>query len=123
MTETIKAGAFEFSLENRGNRQDGDGGPSLQILRIIDRAKVQLLRFDMFRINPHYHYAPERQNLQYSPDPLTVDDTIGWVMNLIGNKLPQLLAKAGHEGLATPADLEAVHRVLPDVERQCRAFR
>ena len=122
MTETIKAGAFEFCLENRGNREDGDGGPSLQILGVIDGEKIQLLRFDMFRINPHYHYAPDGQNLRYSLDPLTLDDSIGWVINLIGNKMPQLLAKAGHEGLATPADLAAVHTVLPDIERRCRAI-
>ena len=48
MTETIQAGTFELLLENRGNREDGDGGPSLQILGSIDGEKVQLLRFDMF---------------------------------------------------------------------------
>ena len=122
MTETIQAGAFELLLENRGNREDGDGGPSLQILGGIDGEKVQLLRFDMFRINPHYHYAPDGKNLRYMLDPLTLDDSIAWVINLIRNKLPQLLAKAGHEGLATPADLAAVYTVLPDLERRCRAI-
>ena len=122
MMETIKAGAFEFLLENRGNREDEDGGPSLQILSLIDGEKVQLLRFDMFRISPHYHYAPDGQNIRYALDPLTLDDGVGWVIDLIGKKLPQMLAKAGHQGLATPADLVAVHAILPDVERRCRAM-
>ena len=120
MTETIQAGAFELLLENRGNREDGDGGPSLQILGSIDGEKVQLLRFDMFRINPHYHYAPDGKNLRYMLDPLTLDDSIAWVINLVRNKLPQLLAKAGYEGWATPADLAAVRTALPDLERRCR---
>ena len=122
MTETIEAGAFEFFLENRGNREDGDGGPSLQILSIIDGEKVQLLRFDMFRISPHYHYEPYGKNLCYSLDPLTLDDSIGWVIGLIRTKFPQLLAKAGHEGLATSADLAAVNVALPNVEQRWRAI-
>ena len=121
MIETIKAGSLEFFLENRGNREDEDGGPSLQVLSVIDGEKVQLLRFDMFRISPHYHYSPDGQNLRYSLDPLVVDDTVGWMIGLIGKKLPQMLAKAGHDELATPANVAAAYAVLPDIERKCRA--
>lgn len=39
-------------MENRGGRDDGDGGSSLQVLGMVNGHKTQLLRFDMFRICP-----------------------------------------------------------------------
>ena len=120
--ETIKVGGFDFFLEGRGQREDQDGGPSLQILGTSNGAQVQLLRFDMFRINPHYHYAPDGKNIRYLVDPLTLDDPVSWVFDLIGNRLPQMLAKAGYEELATPANLAAVKTALPNLKQRCRAI-
>jgi hypothetical protein len=37
-------------MGNRGGRDDGDGGSSLQVLGMVGGHKTQLLRFDMFRI-------------------------------------------------------------------------
>ena len=55
--------------------------------------------------------------------PEVTDADRDWVFNLIRNKLPQLLTKAGYDGLATSADLAAVDAVLPDLERRCRAIQ
>jgi hypothetical protein len=123
MSEKISAGGLEFFLENRGGRADGDGGPSLQVLGQVDGAKVQLLRFDMFRLAPHYHYAPDGVNLRYDLDPLALDDGIAWALGLIARKLPQLLAKAGYEELGTPAAVSGVSQALPEIERRWRAQR
>ena len=119
MGETIAVGGLEFYLENRTLGQDG--GPSLQVLGTTDGGRVQLLRFDMFRKQPHYHYAPTSQNLRYDLDPLTVDDGIGWVISLLQNKLSQMLAKAGYEGLAPQSNLADVTAALPEIERRWRA--
>jgi hypothetical protein len=119
MGETIVAAGLEFHAENRNTGRDG--GPSLQVYGSVDGAKMQLLRFDMFHGQPHYHYAPMGQDLRYNLDPLTIDDGIGWVVGLLGTKLPQMLTKAGYEALATPANVEGVAAALPEVERRWRA--
>ncbi len=120
MEDVIAAGGLEFFVENRVGERDG--GPSIQVRTTVDGQRVQLLRFDMFRIQPHYHYAPMGKNLRYDLDPLTVDDGIGWAMALLGSKLPQLVEKAGHPELATPANLDAAVKVLPEVEQRWRAL-
>lgn len=119
MGETIAVGGFEFLVENR--RAGEDGGPSLQVLSTVDGVKVQLLRFDMFHKDPHYHYAPTGQNIQYHVDPLTVDDGISWVMRLLSNKFPQAVTKAGYEERAAQGERDAVRQALPEIERRWRA--
>ena len=119
MAETIVAGALQFHAEDRSTGRDG--GPSLQVYCTDAGSPVQILRFDMFRNQPHYHYAPMGQDLRYNLDPLTLDDGIGWVIGLLGSKLPQVLAKAGYEQLATPENVSAAMAALPEVERRWRA--
>ncbi len=86
----------------------------------MDGNRVQLLRFDMFRVQPHYHYAPNGANLRYNLDPLIIDDGIGWVMSLFERKLPALVAKAGYESLVTDETSAAVAKMLPEIERRWR---
>jgi hypothetical protein len=119
MEETIVAGALEFHAEERSTGRDG--GPSLQVYAETGGARTQILRFDMFRTSPHYHYAPMGQDLRYNLDPLTLDDGIGWVIGLLNSKLPQVLAKAGYEQLATSENVSAAVAALPEVERRWRA--
>ena len=122
MSETIKAGQIDFMIENRFAGQERDGGPSMQVLADVEGTRVQVLRFDMFRIQPHYHYAPTGMNTRYDLDPLTVEDGIGWVIGLLNKKLPALAAKAGYEKVADPATVEAAQQALPDIEKRWRAM-
>ena len=121
MGETITAGDLEFFVENRMQGSGRDGGPTMRVHSVVEGNKVELLRIDMFRVQPHYHYAPGGQNLRYDLDPLTIDDGIGWAIGLVGRKLPQMLAKAGYEGLASPGNLDSAAKALPEVERRWRA--
>jgi hypothetical protein len=120
MGETITAGTLDFHAETR-TAGGGDGGPSLQVWGTSGDSRVELLRFDMFHGQPHYHYAPMGRNLRYDLDPLTLDDGIGWVMNLLRNRFPQLVAKAGYEELAGPDNVAATAAALPEIERKWRA--
>jgi hypothetical protein len=119
MAETISAGRLDYFVENRMTA--GDGGPSLQVLTTTGEQTVQLLRFDMFYKQPHYHYEPDGKNIRYDLDPLTVDDGIGWAVGLLRAKLPDLLAKAGYEGLLAGEDSAAALAALPEVETRWRA--
>jgi len=117
MAETITAGGLDFFVENR--RTGSDGGPSLQVLAGPENEKLQLLRFDMFHRQPHYHYAPNGKNIRYDLDPLTFDDGMGWAISLLRARLPQLLEKADYAGLTDEAR-DAALAALPQVEAAWR---
>lgn len=119
MSETIVAGGLEFVVENRS--QGKDGGPSLRVYGSVEGNRTQLLRFDMFREQPHYHYDPAGRDLRYDLDPLTLDDGIGWVIGLLSAKLPALLTKAGQADLAAPGTVAAATAALPEIERRWRS--
>ena len=118
--DIVEAGGLEFLLEDRAGEKDG--GPSMQVLANVDGKRVQLLRFDMFRVSPHYHYGPAGGiDLRYELDPLTLDDGIAWAIGLLAKKLPQMIEKAGHGGLAERVPLPEVTKALPEIERRGRA--
>jgi hypothetical protein len=122
MSDTVEAGGLQFLVENRAGEKDG--GPTMRVLANLDGKPVQLLRFDMFRVSPHYHYAPAGgKNLRYDIDPLLLDDGIGWATQLVSTKLAPLLEKAGYPALATPATIAAVKQAMPEIERRWRAQR
>jgi hypothetical protein len=119
MADVLAVGGLEFHMEQRAT--GGDGGPTLRVMGTVDSKPVQIFRFDMFRVQPHYHYDPSGTDLRYNLDPLTIDDGIAWVISLLGRKLPQMLAKAGCAGAVSEDGLEAVTRALPEIERRWRA--
>ena len=118
MAETIEAGGLHFFFENRAT--SSDGGPSLQVRAQVEGKTVQLLRFDMFYKQPHYHYAPNGTNIRYDVDPLTLDDGIGWAIGLLRAKLPQLLVKAEYPQALSPDLTAAALAALPEIEAAWR---
>ena len=59
------------------NRDIGaDGGPSVRVYGEVDDENVQLLRFDCFRKDPHYHYDPSGKNDQRSLNKESVPDSV-----------------------------------------------
>src|SRR5437867_5869355 len=54
----VAAGPLTFVVEHRTVVQDGveAGGPTVRVLGAAD--EHEYLRFDMFNMNPHYHYEP-----------------------------------------------------------------
>ena len=119
MAEHIAVGGLEFLVENRAVGEDG--GPSLHVMALVEGQNVELLRFDMFQKQPHYHYAPNARDIRYQLDPLSLDDGIGWAIGFIHRKLPQLLAKAGYEGILSSDDTVKVVAALPHIETRWRA--
>ena len=116
--ERIPAGNVDFHVETReGGR---DGGPSIQVKATIEDLGVQLLRFDCFRIRPHYHYAPNGLHAGYDIDPTLVSDSLAWVMSQLGTNLGPMLERAGYPALAKNIDPSAVASALRQVEEHFR---
>ena len=69
MTE-LEIGGVVLAIEYR-NFGD-DRGPAVRVFGDIDGERTQLLRFDCFDDDPHYHYAPTGVNRMFHLDRLTM---------------------------------------------------
>ncbi len=115
----IPAGNVEFLVETR--ESGDDGGPSIQVLATVEGREVQLLRFDCFRKGPHYHYDPDGRNHHYDLDPLFIEDSLGWALTQLGERLGPLVERAGYPAVAQALDTPAVAAGLAQVEAHFRA--
>jgi hypothetical protein len=68
----ITAGGVCLKIDYR--QSGGDRGPSVRVYADVDGRPAQLLRFDCFEQDPHYHYAPEGEDDLRKLDPVEVPD-------------------------------------------------
>ena len=61
----IGTGKVKFGLEYRDLLSDQ--GVCINVFGEVDGEEVELLRFDCFDHEPHYHYGPEKQNKRLAP--------------------------------------------------------
>ncbi|HPG24236.1 MAG: hypothetical protein H6748_16580 [Spirochaetaceae bacterium] len=94
-----------------------DRGVSLHVFGRTDGRDVEYLRFDCFDEDPHYHYVSwaRKTNEMVHIDPIAQGDPLEWALERIRTRLPQMLARAGAEGLAASVDVRAVEAILPKV--------
>ncbi len=59
--KVFSTGGVELHVDNRTLGEDG--GPAVRVYGDVDGKSVQLLRFDCFRKNPHYHYDPSGKTI------------------------------------------------------------
>lgn len=83
----------------------------------VHRRPVELLRFDCYENDPHYHSAPKvitddhrKLNSQEVPDP------VAWTLAQLSQNLVSMIRTAGYEAVAGRVDPEAVASALPRVE-------
>ena len=112
--KSFQVGGVELRVDNRTLGEDG--GPAVRVFGDVNRKAVQLLRFDCFRTNPHYHYDPSGKNDMHSLDKSTAPDSIGWTIEKLGNSLAEMIRTAGYDEVADKVDQAAVAVVLPEVE-------
>jgi hypothetical protein len=115
----INVGSLRIFVEDR--TLDEDGGPSLQVWATVGAREVQLLRFDMFRQAPHYHFAPDGRDQRVDLDPEEVGDGVAWTIDLLRREFPQLVAKAGYVDALAAIDTKALVEALPNIETLWRA--
>ena len=93
---------------------------SVRVYGKVDSENVQLLRFDCFRKDPHYHYDPSGKNDQRSLDKASVPDSVAWTIEQLGNNLVEMIHTAGYASVAEQVDQAAVTQVLSEVESLMR---
>ncbi|HET7882206.1 MAG TPA: hypothetical protein VFL55_15070, partial [Acetobacteraceae bacterium] len=126
-TEIFEAGNIRFGLEMR-RLKDGDGGLAVHVLADVGGSKgksyveeTELLAFDCFWNNAHYHYGPRNKNHRINWDLTVVDDPLEWTFEQIENrKLGPMIERAGYPGIAADLDLDKIASVVPTLKK--RAF-
>src|SRR5215469_7970048 len=126
-TEIFEAGNIRFGLEMR-RLKNGDGGLAIHVLADVGGSKgkayveeTELLAFDCFWNNPHYHYGPRNKNHRTNWDLTVIDDPLEWTFEQFDNrKLGAMIERAGYPGIAADLDLEQISAILPALKK--RAF-
>ena len=117
--KVFQVGGIELRVDNRDI--GADGGPSVRVYGEADGENIQLLRFDCFRKDPHYHYDPSGKNDQRSLDKESVPDSVAWTIEQLGQNLVEMIHKAGYASVAEQVDQTAVTQVLSEVESLMRS--
>ena len=117
----IEVGAIRFGLEYR--HVGSDRGQAIHVLGDVAGQEVELLAFDCFVNEPHYHYGPRNKNERIYWDKTMVPDPLRWTLDQFkGGKLPMLIQRAGYPGIVAELDEGLIQSKLPEVEAQAIAM-
>jgi hypothetical protein len=114
----LQASGLCFAVEYRNTRTDR--GPSLQVLGDVEGQRVQLLRFDCFENEPHFHYDPEGKNNRIFLNKVRVSDPIAWTIDYLRGNFTSLVRIAGYGRLADQLHEDALTAALPEIEKALR---
>jgi hypothetical protein len=115
---TIGVGGLRFHVAYR--HANTDRGPSLQILGDVEGKPVQLLRFDCFEHEPHFHYDPEGKNNRIFLNKARASDPIAWTIDYLRGNVTSLVRIAGYGRLADRLDEEALTAAMRGIEKALR---
>lgn len=116
----IDAGAVDIAL---GYRKEimADQGMCVQVHGRVDGEDTEVLRFDCFDQNPHYHYGDPNKNPRLYMDNTVVGNPLGWSLGQIRNNLPAMIRRAGFEELAAAVEANPIPAAkLDEVEAKAR---
>jgi len=114
----MEASGLRFAVDYRNTKTDR--GPSLQVLGDVDGNQVQLLRFDCFEKEPHFHYDPDGKNNRIFLNKARVSDPIAWTIEYLQGNVASLVRIAGYGPLADSLNEERLDVALPGVEKAMR---
>jgi len=98
---TLALGGLEFVVLRR--EVGDDGGTSIEIFGEVAGEHTQVLRFDCFRLDPHYHMPPSAPG-QLQIDRASVGDPLEWALACTRDRLPEMIRRAGYADLADKLD-------------------
>ncbi len=111
----IDAGGIAFAMRYRDDIS-GDEGLCIEVRAEVDGHDTELLRFDCFRVAPHYHYGPEADDERLMLDLTAAGDSLDWTLGCFERgRLGAMIERAGYPGVAGALNAEEVAATLPDV--------
>ena len=109
----FEAGNVRFGLEYR-NLSVGQG-MAIHVLSDVAGQEIELLAFDCFDENAHYHYGPRNQNVVLQWDRTVVPDPLQWTLDQFkGGNLGGMLTRAGYPSIVAELDDDLVRRVVAE---------
>ena len=119
----IEAGPIRFGLEYRDIPSLNTGGQAIHVLGDVAGQEIELLAFDCFRNEPHYHYGPRNKNERIFWDTTLVHDPLRWTLDQFKQgKLPSMIQRAGYPGIVADLDDDLLQARLTEVEAQALAM-
>ena len=137
------ADPFTFVVRHElwdGNIQDhADQGIVIDVAADMGGKETAVLRFNCFDIEKSYVYGPENADLKiegpamlgettrggsgaghigalFRMDPIIDGNPVRWTVKTLATKMSKMIARSGYPELSLKVDVEAVKKVLPDVE-------
>ena len=105
--ELILVGTVTFGLEYGTLHGGEEEGICIHVYgNSLDNPYKKLLRFDCFRVAPHYHYrnATGNKNERLILDFTAEEDSLVWTMDKIKNRLPTMLLRCEADDIACNVD-------------------
>ena len=117
--EAIEVAAGDLQLRVLKRTVDTDGGVSIEICGPVEGESQQLIRFDLFRGDPHYH-VPSSEPKPIRLEGKSPDEAMDFALECIRERLPELLREAGYSQLAGAASAEQRTQAALRVEDAAR---
>jgi hypothetical protein len=111
----MDVGGVRFHVEFR--RFGRDLGPAIRVFGNVDGKDVQLLRFDMFQKDPHYHYDPTGFDGHHHLDRAVVPDVLAWSLVQIRDNLKTMIKTAGYRAFSDTVDQRAIAEAVPELRK------
>ena len=103
--EVFEVGNIKFGLEFRELPTINDRGLAIHVLGDVAGQEIEILAFDCFEKEPHYHYGPRNKNIRLYWDTTVIPDTLQWTLEQFKDgKLPAMIERAGYPGLVAEMD-------------------
>ena len=119
-TTRVDAGAIAFAMRYRDDIA-GDEGLCIEVRADVDGQDTELLRFDCFRVAPHYHYGPEADDERLMLDLTAAGDSLDWTLNVFEQgRLRPMIERAGYTSVAEALDEAEVAAVMPGLVSTAR---
>jgi hypothetical protein len=124
-TEVIEAGNIRFGLEFRELPSINSRGMAIHVLSDVAGQEIELLAFDCFDNNPHYHYGPRNKDVRHYWDTTMVPDPLRWTLDRFKEgKLAKMIEWAGYPSIAAEVDTNLIARKLEtEIEPRSLAIR
>src|SRR5688572_31874949 len=97
-----------------------DQGVCIHVMGSPGGVMKELLRFDCFDQEPHYHYAPLEKNERLFLDKTTAGNPLGWALKQLRSRLPEMLEYAGYGTVASQIDGNLLASKMDEVEETAR---
>ena len=120
-TTYIAAGVLRFGIEYR--RLQNDQGICIHVFRGPDDQQDEVLRFDCFEREPHYHYAWSKNDRYVPLDTAAEGSPLQWTLTRLRTRLPAMLIQADEPDLARTFDQRDIDAALPKIAGWAEALQ